>query len=451
MKYQINYTPSGTDGTVTGNTTTVEIQPNQTLALDDVLSSLFGLGDTSGALGMLEVRPLTTPTSSSASLFSTITSTAQQLMTLGSSRTYSFTPTGTFGQFIPATAYSKFVGSGKILSLQQVAQSAALRANFGFLEASGQAVDLTMRVYDIANHLIGTIPVSLKASEHKQIGLLLAANGITDLEDGRVEVEVTNGTGKITAYVSEVDNMTNDPFVVSAVEKGSVNTNRYVVPGMAHKDLGFAFWVSDVRIFNSGTTAVPATLTFYAEANPSSFVTKQVTIDPGEIEVLNDVVQNLFNLPNGAGGSIVVTTPTHAPLDVTARTYNKTTNGTYGQFIPGVTAADSIGAGARALQILQVEHSTRFRTNIVLNETTCNPVRVEVALIQPDSIVTPVVTYVLAANEYRQFSAGDFGLGDAIYNARVTVRVLSGTGKVAASGSSIDMQTNDATYIPAQQ
>jgi hypothetical protein len=449
MKYQINYTPSGTDGTVTGNSTTVEIASNQTLALDDVVSSIFGLGTTSGSIGMLEVRPLTT-TTSSGGFFSAISPTVQQLLTLGSSRTYNFTPAGSLGQFIPATQFSKFVGLGKILSLQQVAQSEAYRANFGFLEASGQPVDLLMRVYDIVGNLLATIPVSLQASEHKQIGLLLASNGITDLEDGRVELEVTSGGGKITAYVSEIDNATNDPYLVSAVEKGAVSTNRYVVPGMAHKDLGFAFWVSDLRIFNAGTTQVPATLTFYTEANPASFTTKQVVLDPGEIEVQNDVVQNLFGQPNGAGGSIVITTAQNAPLTVTARTYNKTTTGTYGQYIPGVTVAESVGAGDRALHILQVEHSPRLRTNIGLDETSGNPARVEVSLIQPDSIVTPVIAFDLAANEYRQFSVADFQQGESVYNARVTVKVISGTGKVTAYGSSIDMSTNDPTYITAQ-
>src|SRR5688500_2210315 len=140
--------------------------------------------------------------------------------------------------------FSKFVCSGNVLSLLHVAHSTDYRANFGFLEASGKPVDLVTRVYDVAGNLLATIPVSLQASEHRQFGLMLAANGITDLQDGRVEVEVVGGSGKITAYVSEVDNKTNDPFLVSAVEKGTVSANRYVVPGMAHKDLGFAFWVS---------------------------------------------------------------------------------------------------------------------------------------------------------------------------------------------------------------
>ena len=449
QKYQINYTPSGTDGTLNGSTTTIEIAPNQSLALDDVVSSVFGLGDLSGALGMLEARPLTSASSSSG-FFSSVTQTAQQLLTIGSSRTYNVTENGTFGQFVPATPFAKFVGSGKVLSLLHVAQSASMRANFGFLEASGNPVDLTVRVYNILGQLVGTIPVSLQASEHKQIGLMLVANGITDLEDGRVEVEVVNGSGKITAYVSELDNATNDPFLVSAVEKGSVNTNRYVVPGMAHKDLGFAFWVSDVRIHNAGTASVPATLTFYSEGNPSSFVSKQVTIDPGEIEVLNDIVQNFFTQPNGAGGSLVVTTPSNVPLGITARTYNRTDAGTYGQYLPAVTVAESVGLGDRSLNILQVEQSSRMRTNIALTETSGSPATVEVGLVIPDSLATPTVTFNLAGNEFRQFSVGDFQIPDAIYNGRITVKVIGGTGKVTTHGSLIDMATNDGTLIPPQ-
>jgi len=450
MKYQINYTPTGTDGTVTGNTTTVEIAPGQSLALDDIVSTVFGLGTTSGALGTLEARPLTSSTSSGG-FFSTITAAAQQqLLTLGSSRTYSVFPTGTFGQFVPAIPFSKFVGTGKILSLQQVVQNDQFRANFGFVEAAGQPVELMTRVYDARGILLASIPVSLLAGENKLIGLMLAANGITNLEDGRVEVEVISGGGKVSAYLSEVDNGTQDPMLVTAVEKGAVSANRYIVPGIAHKDLGFAFWVSDLRIFNAGTTQVPATLTFYAEANPGSFVTKQVTIDPGEIEVLNDLVQNLFGLPNGSGGSVVITTPSNAKLDVTSRSYNRIATGTFGQFIPGFTVAESVGASDRALHILQIEHSTRFRTNIALNETTGNPVRVEVSLTLPDSIATPIVTYDLAANEFRQFSISDFQVPDAIYNARISVKVISGTGKVIAFGSLIDMATNDPTNIPPQ-
>ncbi len=455
MKYQLNFTPSGVDGTQTGSSSTIEIEPNQTMAVDDIVASFFGTGSTS-ITGMLELRPLTTTSSSSSSLFASVSSTAiKQLTTAASSRTYNFTPNGTFGQFIPAIRFDQFVGKAlsggapTILSLQQVAQSAAYRANFGFAEASGQAADLQVRVYDIANTLLATIPVSLQAGEHKQINGMLASNGINDLADGRVEVEVVNGNGKVTAYVSEVDNLTNDPLLVSAVPKGAVTSNRYVVPGVAYINTGFAFWVTDLRIFNGGSTSTPATLTFYPQGSPGAAVTRDITLEAGEIEVLDNVIGGLFAQPNGAGGAIAITTPSTTTLTATARTYNQTSNGTYGQFIPGVTPAESIGLGDRALQIPQMEQSSRFRANIGLSETLGQAVTVEVSAIIPDSLTTPVVTISLAANEFRQISLADFNLGEAAYNVRVAVKVISGTGRVTAYGSAIDLITQDPTYVPA--
>ena len=41
------------------------------------------------------------------------------------------------------------------------------------------------------------------------------------------------------------------------------------------------------------------------------------------------------------------------------------------------------------------------------------------------------------------------GLDDT-FNARVTVNVIGGEGRVTACASVIDLQTNDPTYVPAQ-
>lgn len=450
MKYDLYFTPSGVDGTEFSNSTTIEVSPNETVALDDVVANVFGDGTEGSAIGMLEVRPVAT-SQSSGDFFGSISASAlRQLHTAASSRTYNYTPNGTFGQFIPAIPFAQFVGRGAILSLQQVAQSNQFRANFGFLEASGNPADMIVRVYDIANTLLTSFPLSLRAMEHRQLNGLLQQNGITNLADGRVEVEVVNGDGKVSAYVSEVDNATNDPLMVSPVIKGETRADRWVVPGMASLRSGSAFWVSDLRVFNAGDIATPATLTFYPMGNPAGAISRQITLAPGEIEVLNNVLVNLFGLTTDAGGSIVITTPSETALTATARTYNQTSSGTYGQFIPGVTVAESIGAQDRALQILQVEQSSRFRTNIGVNETSGKPATIEVSLISPDSFVTPVVTIPLAANEFRQIGLVDFALDGAVYNARVTVKVIAGEGRVTAYGSAIDAITQDPTYVPAQ-
>ena len=450
MKYDLNFTPSGVDGTQTGITSTIEVAPGTTMALDDVVASAFGSGTVGSSIGMLEVRPVTTPESSGGFFGSITESSEQQIHTVASSRTYNFTPNGTFGQFIPATRFADFVGRGSILSLQQVAQSTAFRANFGFLEASGQPVELVARVYDTSNNLLATLPVSLGAMQHRQLNGMLQNNGINNLTDGRVEVEVMSGDGKVTAYVSEVDNATNDPLLVSAVVKGAVHADRYIVPGMAYINTGTAFWVTDLRIFNAGTTATNATMTFYPWGNPGAALTQNIQLNAGEIEVLNNVLVNAFGVTTTMGGSIVITTPTETSLIATARTYNQTSNGTYGQFIPGVTVADSVGLNDRALQILQVEQSTRIRTNIGVTETTGKPATVEVSLITPDSLTTPVVTINLQANEFQQIGLASFGLPDALYNGRVTIKVVSGEGRVTGYGSAIDQITQDPTYVPPQ-
>jgi hypothetical protein len=456
MKYSLNFTPSGTDGTQTGSQSTIEIAPGSTLALDDVVASLFGIGTTTSATGMLEVRPMNTTSSASNSLVEQVTQSAiRHLDSAGSSRTYNFTQTGTFGQFIPAIRFADFVGRAlegetpKILSLQQVSQSAAYRANFGFAEAAGQPAELSVRVYNSVNALLATIPVSLRPREHTQINGMLAAHGINDLADGRVEVEVIGGGGKVTAYVSEVDNKTNDPLLVSAVVKGAVTADRYVVPGVAYIQSDSVFWVTDLRVFNAGAAETAATITFYPQGNPTGFVTRDITLAPGEIEVLDNVIGDLFAQPNGAGGMVAITTPASTNLSATARTYNKTSNGTYGQYIPGVTPAESVGNGDRPLQLLQLEQSSRFRTNIGLAETTGQPVTVEVSAIAPDTNTIPVVQFTMQPNEFRQFSLGSFGLGD-VYNARVAIKVIGGTGRVTGYGSAIDQQTQDPTYVPAQ-
>ena len=448
MKYLLNFTPTATDGTQTGNTTTIQVDPGATTALDDLLASFFGTASDGSSTGMLEIRPLTT--TSSSSLFSSVPSSS--LATIASSRTYNVTSAGTFGQFIPAIPFSQFVGQGSVLSLQQIAQSASFRTNFGLLEASGQPATVVIHVFDnLGNHL-ADIPESLLPSEHLALNGLLAANNIA-LDSGRVEVEVTSSTGKVSAYASVLDNRTNDPLLVSPVLKGSVSSTRYVIPGVAYTN-SIANWRTDARLYNSATNSVTATLTYYPQVGSSDLtpITRTTTIAPGETKDLDNILNTTFGVnAANAGGSVLVTTAAASSIIASARTNAAVANGgTIGQFVPAVTPADSVGAGDRSLQLLQLEQSDAFRTNIGLAETTGNAVTAEVSLILPDSKITPVISYPLGPNQFAQLSLAAFGLTDPIYNARVSVKVVDGSGKVTAYGSLVDNVSQDPTYVPAQ-
>jgi hypothetical protein len=435
MTYTLNFTPSGVDGTEIGSSTTIQVEPGASLALNDLLSTFFGTAPGENALGMLEIRPASSATSSSA-----FTGTSTKLATVASSRTYNATANGTLGQFIPAVPFASFIGKSQVLSLQQLAESAAYRTNFGLVEASGQSAEVVMRVFDRSNTMVRELPFSLKPSEHMKLDRLLAVNQIS-LDEGRVEVEVLSETGKVSAYASTVDNLSGDPLLVPPVLK-SVSATRYVIPGIAYFSAP-TVWRSDVRLFNAAATAVTATVAYAGQ-------TAEVTINAGEVKAFDNILNSLFGIATDSGGAILVTTPASSSLIATARTYAQTEAGTYGQFIPGVTTADSIGLGDRTLHVVQLESSENFRTNVAVFETSGQAVTAEVTLILPDSKISPKVQIPLAANGFYQFPLAAFGLTDAVYNARVSVKAVSGSGKLSAYGSIIDNLSRDPTYVPAQ-
>jgi hypothetical protein len=229
-----------------------------------------------------------------------------------------------------------------------------------------------------------------------------------------------------------------------------VNSNRYVIPGVAYSN-GIANWRTDVRLYNSASISVNATLTYYPQGAPGSPRSQTITIAAGETRGIDNILNTMFGITDpSAGGSVVVTTTSTSSIIASARTYTPTDIGTVGQFIPAVTPVESVGVADRALQLLQLEYSDAFRTNIGLAETTGSPATVEVSLVLPDSKVTPIISFSLAPNEFIQFSLASFGLTDSIYNARVAVKVVDGTGKATAYGSLVDNLSKDPTYVPAQ-
>ena len=452
LQYALKFTPADpTEGGV--KTTTINVEGGATTALDDIVKNWYGIGTLGeSANGVLEVRPLTP--SNKGLPGSDADAPSVSKVTVVSSRTYTTGENGTLGQFIPAIPFSNFISKGTqqaaaaVLSLQQIAQSAQYRTNVGIVEGSGQPAVVLLSIFDVTGKKLKDVPLSLKGGQQMQLGSFLASVGIPSLNDGRIEVKVTSGDGRVTAYASVVDNQSLDPLLVSGVKLGAASASKYVVPGVADINTGLANWRTDMRIFNGGLSAQNAVLTFFRQG--ASPLTQNIVINAGEIRTLDSIVASLFGADN-SGGAVHVTTSGNSNLVVSGRTYNATSNGTFGQFIPAVTPAESIASGDRPLQILQAEDSVRYRTNLGLAEVTGKPAGVDISVNLPDSKVTPVVHVDLAANDFQQFNVFKaLGLENT-YNARITVRVTTGDGRVTAYGSVVDMLTNDPTYVPAQQ
>lgn len=260
----------------------------------------------------------------------------------------------------------------------------------------------------------------------------------------------TTGDGRITTYASVVDAGTDDPLLVPGEIALNRRSSRFVLPGIADIDTGRNHWRSDTRIFNPNQTPVEATAIFYEQNEPSNTKSTQITIEPGQVRVINDTLRTLFDSAN-VGGAIHIVTPADTALVATSRTYDQQTEGTLGQFIPAVTAADAASSADRALEILQVEQSDRYRTNLGLAEVTGKAVTIEITAIVPESTVAPKLRRVLQPFEFTQLNGvlQQMNLG-TVYNGRLSVKVVQGEGRVAAYGSIIDQQTQDPTYVPAQ-
>ena len=443
IDYEITYTPSGSDGTQVGKKTRLTVSAGDTVAFDDIVKSWYGAGVLGeSGLGTIEIRPLNAPSATS---------------TFASSRTYALDAGGTLGQFIPALRLDQFVRDlsqdslGRI-SLQQVANSPFYRTNLGFVEGSGSPVQFRARLLDGSGRVLQTITRSLAAFGHLQANLTNFFGDVA-LADGRVEVEVISSSGLVSAYASVLNNLTNDPLMVFPVQPARYTAGRYVLAGMAEFTAPDRNFHSDMRIYNAGTSPVTVTLWYYdrGQSQPSQ-PPRQVTLAAGEVKSYNDVLPALWPGLVG-GGSIVATAPPDSSLVLTGQTYSRQADGgTKGQFVPGVTYRDAIGLGDRALEVLQLEQSAQYRSNVGVVEVTGLPAVIEIIMYEPDSKISAVTQYPLKANEYIQFDRILDALGKlgTVYNGRVSIRVIGGEGRVYAYGSMVDSRTEDPTYVPAQ-
>ena len=443
IDYEITYTPSGVDGTVEGKKTRITVSAGDTVAFDDIVKSWYGAGVLGeSGLGTIEIRPLNAPSATS---------------TFASSRTYALDAGGTLGQYIPALRINQFVRDinadtlGRI-SLQQVANSQFYRTNLGFVEGSGAPVQFRARLLDGSGTVLQTITRDLPPFGHLQRNLT-DLFGPVNLTDGRVEVEVISSQGLVSAYASVLNNLTNDPLMVFPVQPARTTAGRYVLAGIAEFEAGDRNFHSDMRIYNAGRDPVTVTLWYYdrGQSDPGQ-PPRQVTLAPGQVQSYDNVLPQLWPGLVG-GGSIVATAPPEASLVLTAQTYSRQPDGgTKGQFIPGVTFREATGLGERGLEVLQLEQSARYRSNVGVVEVTGRPAVIEITMYEPDAKASASTQYSLKANEYIQFDRILQALGNlgTVYNGRVSIRVIAGEGRVYAYGSTIDGNTEDPTYVPAQ-
>ncbi len=375
------------------------------------------------------------------------------------SRTYNQTAAGTFGQYLPALPAASAAGQaqlkgvniarpGRVGVIPQLKKTAEFRSNLGVQNLGITPVTVEIMLYgETGSQLGNTRTTTVDVGRYWQLNDVFAALGAGNQEIAFATVEVLSTDGLAWFYGSVVDNATGDPTTVPVLLPRAGDSE---IAGVAHAPgAGGTTWRTDVAAVYLGANLVQIEPEFTAY-NGGGTTAVQLTIPAGGTVEWADVLVSLFGQNQTGAVKGTLGFASMPDLYVTARTYNQTASGTFGQYLPAVTAAEGFGNGTEGV-IPQLKKNTSFRSNLgVLNLSPLDVVA-EIRLFDSDGTMAGnVATRTVRANEYFQiddvFSALGAGELDTAYG---TVRVLTSGGRIWAYGSVVDNATGDPTTIPA--
>jgi len=198
---EITYTPRGTNGMTSYTSTSVSLPTLSQLSWSNILSDLFS---TTGA-GALEIRGTSLAVTSRTS-----------------------TPDGeggSYGQGIPPIQPDQILSSSQnsTATIGGVEQGATFRTNLGLCEVWGETASVTVEVFDDSMNQLGSETYDLRPYENIQVNRVVPeVCGINVLTDGIVRVTVTSGDGRIGAYISIIDNSSDDPTYITVAPQSTI-------------------------------------------------------------------------------------------------------------------------------------------------------------------------------------------------------------------------------------
>jgi subtilisin-like proprotein convertase family protein len=183
-------------GEVQANSGPMSVAAGGSLFISDVLRNQFSIDAGSGSL---LVRRATAPYEAPGPLLVT-------------SRSWTDSDSGTFGQFIAGRRGQEGIASGESVSAIQLESSADFRTNVGASETSGAPTVVRITIADAGGRAIFSTDLLVPARGQVQFNLSKA--GCPDFSDGRARFEVISGEGRLLPFASVIDNRTGDPIYI---------------------------------------------------------------------------------------------------------------------------------------------------------------------------------------------------------------------------------------------
>lgn len=220
-----------------------------------------------------------------------------------------------------------------------------------------------------------------------------------------------------------------------ANERPATAGARQIVPVAGHLPGAFGtFFTTDLQILNPGPREREALLVFTSSASDgrAGFAAVRVVLSAGETVVYRDVVRTLFSAAGigqlEIGGDVIAS----------ARISTTTDDGTFGLHARAMRVDEAIGRGEDPVFIAHLRNDGLFRSNIGFAETSGFPAQ---AIVE---INDRRLTVHVPPFGHRQVAVDVPG---EMLLARVSVE---GEGRLLAYGATVDNQSGDPIFIPAQ-
>lgn len=418
-------------------TRTLAVQAGQQLILQDVVDS-FAVS----AAGMI-------PAATGSAALEVVSDQPLKV----SSRTYNLVsasascyPGGTFGQNYDAFASEQGIAARHSAYLPQLTENAAYRTNIALTNTGSTAASARVDLFDGAGTQVGSYNVDLNPGQYKQENRpFFNKAGLSNLSRGWAQVWVTSGSGVI-ASASVVDNRTNDPTTMPALQRGSTRMWLQVASHAAGANQ--SQWRTDLGILNTDTEPANVQVRFHTAGGVKS---STVSVAPGQQAILVDVVGQIPET-----GSAALEIVADRPVWASSRTYNLVAGtapcypgGTFGQNYDAFLTSSTLETGAIAY-LTQLQENSAYRTNIALTNSGSETAKVAVTLFDGTGGQVGQYTVDLNPGQYKQENRPFFSKAGQsnLLAGYARISVTQGAG-IIASASVVDNLTNDPTTMPA--
>ena len=316
-------------------------------------------------------------------------------------------------------------------------------------------MNVAVSVRNSSGTTIGTQNVPVAAFEQKSINNIFAGASAT----GYATLTVS-GSGGVGVVASLIDNATNDPTTVVTAKAAPRTANgKVIIPGVVHSaGAGNTTWRSDVWLVNTSASPLIFTPVLQPGGGTPAVPGKPHTVAASAQATLPDVVLSEFGVTSGRGALLLdITSGDPSAVRVFSRTFNVDNGGgTFGQGIVPAQQDYEVVLGDPGLSLFGIARSRAFRTNLQIQETAGAAVTVQISGegLTPGigtTLASPVTNVSLSGYDLLQIGdiLGLLGFPNDVANARLNLKVISGSGAISAYGSIIDAGTGDATTVPA--